>query len=169
MSRFIRWGESACPTSPRSAQDSQAVTGADGVWAAPSCVKATSLFQALLCGAAQLLQMWQEHGETDGYGDGRWRVVSFPLWAEDLLTGSFCLNTHGASKAKPPLHSFNTGTASTCQARRSRLGPWKPSALRMWWANQVVLHAERHCPRRYRDMKIYCYLYSAGSERCSLG
>lgn len=63
MNRFIRWGEPACPASPRAAQDSQQVTGAAGVWAAPSCVKATSLFQTLLCGAAQLLQVGQEHGE----------------------------------------------------------------------------------------------------------
>lgn len=49
--------------------------------------------------------------ETDRYGDGRWWVVSFPLWAEALLVCSFCPNTHGTSEVKFLLHSFNPGAA----------------------------------------------------------
>lgn len=65
MKRFVVWGEPARPASPRSALDSQQVTGTAGVQAAPRCDKATSLLQIPRHGAAQLLQMWQEHRERE--------------------------------------------------------------------------------------------------------
>lgn len=163
-------GEATHPASPRSAQDSRWVTGAAGVWAAPHCIKATSLFQILLCGAAQLLQMWQEHGERQvdmAMAGGRlfhcpfgpkffWLVLS--VWI------------HTAHQRQNPHCTVSTRLLPlTCQARRSCLGPWKCWTLRMGQANQVVLPVWRHSPRKYRGMKIYRYLYTAVSEHCSLG
>lgn len=60
--------------------------------------------------------------ETDGYGNGRWQVVSLPFWAEDLLVGSFCLNTHSTSEAKSPLHSFNPAAASDMSGKKILFG-----------------------------------------------
>ena len=60
--------------------------------------------------------------ETDGCGDGRWWVVSFPFWTEALLVGSFCLNTHGTSEAKSSLHSFNPGAASDVSGKKVPFG-----------------------------------------------
>ena len=60
--------------------------------------------------------------ETDGSGDGRWWVVSFPFWAEALLVGSFCLNTHGTSEVNSSLHSFNPGAASDVSGKKVPFG-----------------------------------------------
>lgn len=52
----------------------------------------------------------------------QWQVVSFPFWAEALLVGSFCLNTHSTSEAKSPLHSFNSGAASDMSGKKILFG-----------------------------------------------
>jgi len=82
MNNFFGWVEPAHSASPKSAQDRQQVVGADGVWAAPSCVKETSLFQTLLCGAVQGLKLWQDHAERQmgmAMAGGRWFHFPFGL------------------------------------------------------------------------------------------